>query len=100
MATAMSPGKKAVVGKIIKMAGKFTVKSGKYFGLSEEMHTVSWRDQPDVNSAEVKKWCSRTFGKSGYNEKTKENRWIFDKAGCEIVFSNAADLTAFLLKWT
>jgi len=78
---------------------KFTHKTDRYFGSKINIHTVSWKDQPEVDTKEIKKWCKKIYGNPGYDEETGSNRWIDNTKQCEIMLTRDEDLTMFLLRW-
>jgi hypothetical protein len=57
------------------------------------------KDQIDVDVKEIKKWCKKNYGNSGYDEETGTNRWIDNTIKHEIMLMRDEDLTLFLLRW-
>ena len=78
---------------------KFTHKTERYFGSKINIHTISWKNQEDVDTKEIKKWCKKNFGNPGYDEETGSNRWVDNIKQSEIMLTRDEDLTLFLLRW-
>jgi len=78
---------------------KFTHKTERYFGSKVNIHTISWKNQDDVDPKEIKKWCKKNYGNSGYDDETGSNRWVDNIKQCEIMLTRDEDLTLFLLRW-
>lgn len=78
---------------------KFIHKTERYYGSSVNIHTISWKDQIDVDVKEIKKWCKKNYGNPGYDEETGTNRWIDNTIKHEIMLMRDEDLTLFLLRW-
>ena len=81
--------------------GSFAYKTTNYYGSQKKIHVVSWRGRGEVDSDEVRKWCTDNFGNSGYQSELEGSRWLDDIEGSsEIYLCKDEDLTFFLLKWT
>lgn len=79
---------------------KLTHKTERYFGSNVNIHTVSWNKDVDIDPKEVRKWCKKNFGKSGYDESTGSNRWLDYTKSNEVVLTHDDDLTLFILRWS
>lgn len=49
---------------------------------------------------EMRAWCYKTFGQSGYHPLTDEFRWRDDIPYGEVRFSRKQDLEWFVIKWS
>jgi hypothetical protein len=78
---------------------KFVHRTERYFGSKVNIHTVSWKGQEDIDTKEIKKWCKKNFGNSGYDDETGSNRWLDNCKQSEIMLTRDEDLTLFLLRW-
>lgn len=79
--------------------GSFTYRATNYYGSQKKIHQVSWKGKGEVDSSEVRKWCTEHFGNSGYQEEIGESRWLDNCKEEEIFLCKDEDLTFFLLKW-
>jgi hypothetical protein len=81
--------------------GSFKYKTENYYGSQHKIHTVSWKGKGEVDSDEVRNWCTRHFGPAGYQDELEGTRWLDDiQEQGEIFLCRDEDLTFFLLKWT
>ncbi len=79
---------------------KFKYRTEQYFGSKKKICTVSWKGHGEVNSEEIRDWCTQTFGKSGYQEEINDSLWIDNIEKDEIMLCREEYLTLFLLRWT
>jgi len=81
------------------MTSPFTHKTEHYYGSKRNIHTVSWKGHGEVDSNEIREWCLKTLGNSGYQEAIERSRWIDNIDEGELMLCNDEDLTLFLLRW-
>jgi hypothetical protein len=77
----------------------FAHRSEHYYGSKRQVHTISWKGQGEVDTAEIREWCVTTLGNSGYQEEIGRSRWLDNTEASEIILCNDEDLTLFLLRW-
>lgn len=78
----------------------FKYRTERYYGSKRNIHTVTWIGHGEVDSKEIKKWCKKNFGPSGYQEEIDGSNWIDNTDHGEIMLCKDEFLTLFLLKWT
>jgi len=77
----------------------FTFRKENYYGSKRNIHTVSWKGQGEVDAKEIKKWCKKNFGPSGYREDIEDSYWIDNTEFGEIMLCKDEFVTLFRLRW-
>ena len=77
----------------------FTFRKENYYGSKRNIHTVSWKGQGEVDAKEIKKWCKKNFGPSGYREDIEDSHWIDNTEFGEIMLCKDEFVTLFRLRW-
>lgn len=80
--------------------GSFTYWTEHYYGSKRNITTISWKGKGEVDTNEIRKWCKKTFGKSGYREDIEDSYWVDNTEVGEIMLCKDEFLTMFLLRWT
>jgi hypothetical protein len=83
----------------VKELGPFQYWTEHYYGSKKTITTISWKGHGEVDSNEVQNWCTKTFGKSGYQEEINDSLWIDNIEKDEIMLCREEYLTLFLLRW-
>lgn len=78
----------------------FTHRTERYYGSTKNIHTISWKGHGEVDANQIKKWCKKNFGPSGYQEAIDGSNWIDNTEFGEIMLCKDEYLTLFLLRWT
>lgn len=77
---------------------KLTYRTEHYYGSKKQIHTIKW-DPSEIDGREVKRWCLKHLGKSGYQEEIEDSRWVDNIDSHEIMLCKDEDFTHFLLVW-
>ena len=77
----------------------FTFRNEHYYGSERNIHTVSWKGHGEVDAKEIKKWCKKNFGPSGYREDIEDSYWIDNTEFGEIMLCKDEFVTLFRLRW-
>ena len=79
---------------------ELTQKKYLYPGSKTTFYTVSWVRSIEHTNKDIQKWCKKTFGKPGYNEKLEMVRWTDNISESNtITFLQESDFMMFLLRW-
>lgn len=79
---------------------KFTYRTEQYYGSKKKICTISWKGHGEVDADEIREWCIKNFGNSGYQEDINDSQWIDNTEAGEIMLCKEEYLTLFLLRWS
>ena len=79
---------------------ELTQKKYLYPGSKTTFYTVAWVRGVEHTNNDIQKWCKKTFGKPGYNDKLEAVRWTDNiSESNSITFLQESDFMMFLLRW-